>query len=100
MISILNELELSKDSVILNAAGFSMEMQMQDNDRMNVVYNYIKDHFQENISIDEIRELVSTTVSSFCRYFKKIPNKTFTKFVNVIDCCMHQIISRKTHQHI
>jgi YesN/AraC family two-component response regulator len=50
-------------------------MQIQDNDRMNVVYNYIKDHFQENISIDEISELVSTTVSSFCRYFKKIPIK-------------------------
>jgi hypothetical protein len=36
----IKQLELSKDSVILNAEGFSMEMQMQDNDRMNVVYNY------------------------------------------------------------
>jgi AraC-like DNA-binding protein len=82
MLSILNELELSKESVILNAEGFSMEMQMQDNDRMNVVYNFVKDHFQENISLEEISELVCMTVPSFCRYFKKITNKTFTKFVN------------------
>lgn len=82
MLSILNELESSKDFVVLNADGFSMEMQMQDNDRMNVVYNYVKDHFQENISLEEISELVSMTVPSFCRYFKKITNKTFTKFVN------------------
>jgi AraC-like DNA-binding protein len=82
MLTILNELGLSKDSMILNAKGFSMEMQMQDNDRMNVVYNYVKDHFHENISLEEISGLVSMTVSSFCRYFKKISNKTFTKFVN------------------
>lgn len=82
MLSILNELESSKDFVVLNADGHSMEMQMQDNDRMNVVYNYVKDHFQENISLEEISELVCMTVPSFCRYFKKITNKTFTKFVN------------------
>ena len=82
MLSILNELELSQESVILNAEGFAMEMQMQDNDRMNVVYNFVKDHFQENISLDEIAALVFMTAPSFCRYFKKITNKTFTKFVN------------------
>jgi AraC-like DNA-binding protein len=82
ILSILNELELSKDSVILNAEGFSLDMQMQDNDRMNIIYNYVKDHFQENISLEEISELVSMTISSFCRYFKRITNKTFTKFVN------------------
>ena len=82
MLSILNELESSKDSVVLNAKGFTMEMQMQDNDRMNMVYNYVKDHFQENISLEKIAELVAMTVPSFCRYFKKITNKTFTKFVN------------------
>lgn len=82
MLSILNELESSKDSVVLNAEGFTMEMQMQDNDRMNMVYNYVKDHFQENISLEKIAELVAMTVPSFCRYFKKITNKTFTKFVN------------------
>ena len=82
ILSILNDLELSTDSVILNAEGFSFDMQMQDNDRMNVVYNYVKDHFQDNISLEVISELVSMTVPSFCRYFKKITNRTFTKFLN------------------
>jgi AraC-like DNA-binding protein len=82
MLAILKELELSKEYTILNAVGFSMEMQVQDNDRINVVFNYVKDHFQEPITLDEVSQLVSMTTPSFCRYFKKITNKTFTTFVN------------------
>lgn len=82
MLDILNELELSQETKILNAEGFSLEMQVQDNDRINVVFNYVKDHFQQEIALEEVASLVSMTVPSFCRYFKKITHKTFTKFVN------------------
>jgi len=82
LLSVLKDLEYSKDYKILNAAGFSMETQVQDNDRINMVFNYVKDHFQEQISLEEIAEMASMTVPSFCRYFKKITKKTFTKFVN------------------
>lgn len=82
LLNILNELELFNDSTILNAEEFTIETQMKDNDRMSVVYNYVKDHFHENIALEEVADLVSMTVPSFCRYFKKTTNKTFTKFVN------------------
>lgn len=82
LLSILDELESSEEYTILNADGFSLELQVQDNDRINVIFNYVKDHFQEPISVDEISNLVSMTTPSFCRYFKKISNKTFTEFVN------------------
>ena len=59
-----------------------MEMQVQDNDRINMVFNYVKDHFTEEISLETISEMASMTVPSFCRYFKKITKKTFTRFVN------------------
>ncbi|MCF6142320.1 AraC family transcriptional regulator [Flavobacterium sp. K77] len=82
LLEILHELEQADDALVLNANGFLLEMQMQDNDRINLVFNYVKDHFQEHISLEEIAQLVSMTVPSFCRYFKKITHKTFTKFVN------------------
>lgn len=82
LIRVLNELERSGDFKILNAEGFSLETQVQDNGRINSVFNYVKDHFQEPIPLEEVANLVSMTVPSFCRYFKKITNKTFTKFVN------------------
>jgi YesN/AraC family two-component response regulator len=82
MISILNTLERSKEYTILNADGFSIEMQVQDNDRISTVFNYVKDHFQEPIALEDVANLVSMTIPSFCRYFKKITNMTFTSFVN------------------
>ncbi len=82
LIRVLNDLEQSGDFKILNAEGFSLETQVHDNGRINNVFNYVKDHFQEAITLEEVADLVSMTVPSFCRYFKKTTNKTFTKFVN------------------
>lgn len=82
LLSVLKELEHSTDYKILNAAGFSMEMQIQDNDRINMVFNYVKDHFHDQISLEAVADMCSMTVPSFCRYFKKITKKTFTRFVN------------------
>ncbi|MGS2762277.1 AraC family transcriptional regulator [Sinomicrobium sp. M5D2P9] len=83
ILSVLHDLQDSKEYKILNAAeSFSMETEVQDNERINRVFNFVKDNYQRQISLDEVAELVSMTVPSFCRYFKKINNKTFTKFVN------------------
>lgn len=82
LLGILKSLEVTKDFTILNASGFSIETQIQDNDRINMIFNYVKDHFQEQISLEDIAEMSAMTVPSFCRYFKKITKKTFTRFVN------------------
>ena len=82
LLSILNELEEATEFKVLNADGFSMDLQMQDNDKINTIFNYVKDNFQEQITLEEVADLVSMTVPSLCRYFKKITKKTFTKFVN------------------
>jgi len=82
LLGVFKVLEKTKDFKILNAAGFSIETQVQDNDRINMIFNYVKDHFQQQISLEEIAEMSAMTVPSFCRYFKKITKKTFTRFVN------------------
>ncbi|GGG57481.1 AraC family transcriptional regulator [Croceivirga lutea] len=82
MLNILNELANSQEFTVLNAEGFSLQTEVKDNDRINVVFNYVRDNFTEPIALEEISNLVSMTVPSFCRYFKKMTNKTFTQFVN------------------
>lgn len=82
ILHILNELALSNEFKVLNAEGFSLETEVKDNDRINIIFNYVKNNFQEDIPLIEIADMVSMTVPSFCRYFKKITNKTFVQFVN------------------
>ncbi|AWH84094.1 AraC family transcriptional regulator [Flavobacterium album] len=82
IIKILKYLERSDDYKILNAEGFAMETQVQDNDRINMVFNFVKDSFRQPIALDKVAGMASMTVPSFCRYFKKVTKKTFTQFVN------------------
>lgn len=82
LLSILGELAVSQEYTILNVEGLVLEINRQDNIRMDKIYHYVRDHFLETITLDEIANEVSMTVPSFCRYFKKITGKTFTRFVN------------------
>ncbi len=82
LLEVLKELSVTEDYKVLNADGFLMVAKPQDNDRLNKVLNYIKEHFQNNITLMEICDLVGMTEPSFCRYFKKITTKTFTQFLN------------------
>ncbi len=82
ILNILNELGHSQEFKVLNATGYSMEAEVKDNDRINIVFNYVKSNFKEEIPLETIADMVSMTIPSFCRYFKKITNKTFVQFVN------------------
>ncbi len=82
ILNILNELGNSAEFKVLNAKGFAFETEVKDNNRINVVFNHVKNNYKEEITLPEISDLVSMTVPAFCRYFKKITNKTFVQFVN------------------
>jgi len=81
-LQILQELATTDDYTLLNADGFAFEAIPQDSDKIEMVYNYINEHYKDHITLDEIADLVSMTVPAFCRYFKKATGKTFTKLVN------------------
>lgn len=82
ILNILNELANSNEYTILNAEGFSIQTEVKENDRINIVFNHVKANFKEEITLDQIANMVSMTIPSFCRYFKKITGKTFVQFVN------------------
>lgn len=81
-LEILNHLAKTDDYVILNADGFAFEAEPQDSDKIGIIYRYINRNFHKHISLDEIADKVSMTVPAFCRYFKRVTGKTFTKLVN------------------
>ena len=82
LLTILQELAYSTDYTMLNASGFALEVNAQDYNRMKLVIKHIEDTFQQPIKLEDVASIVSMTVPAFCRYFKKITQKTFTQYVN------------------
>ena len=82
ILNILNELGSTSEYQILNAEHLSVETQSKENERINSIFNFVKENYREPISLEEMADLTHMTVPSFCRYFKKVTNKTFVQFVN------------------
>jgi AraC-like DNA-binding protein len=82
LLTILQILAQAQDYEMLNAKGFAVEVNTQDQERIQILYAYVEEAFQEEISLEEVARRVSMTVPAFCRYFKKITGKTFSQFVN------------------
>jgi AraC-like DNA-binding protein len=82
LLEVFHSLAKSDDYILLNADGFAFETEPQDSAKIDLIYKHINQNFQEHISLDEIADIVSMTVPAFCRYFKKVTGKTFTKLVN------------------
>lgn len=82
LLEILHEMATTADYESLKAQGFPVEVNPQDQDRMALLYNFVEEHFQRPIPLAEIAALINMTVPAFCRYFKKLTNRTFTQFVN------------------
>lgn len=82
LLSILNQLAISSEYTLLNSEGIAFEVGTQDSGRMNKVFDFVRQNFQQSITLEEIADLSNMTVPSFCRFFKKKSGKQFTQFVN------------------
>jgi AraC-like DNA-binding protein len=49
--------------------------------QLNKIYNYTLAHFKENISLSDVAAMRNLTVTSFCRYFKMMTNKSYYDFL-------------------
>ncbi|MDP6922875.1 MAG: AraC family transcriptional regulator, partial [Lutibacter sp.] len=81
-LDILKNLALTEHYALLNVDGFAFEVEPQDNKKIDIIFDYVSNHFKEPIPLEVIADKVNMTVPAFCRYFKKATGKTFTQFVN------------------
>ncbi|MHA4808563.1 AraC family transcriptional regulator [Flavitalea flava] len=66
----------------LASIGYKNSHKTEDMDRFNEVYQYLLQHFDSDIMLGEVALICNMAPSSFCRYFKKRTQKTFTRFLN------------------
>ncbi|MFI5452594.1 AraC family transcriptional regulator [Pedobacter sp. UC225_61] len=50
--------------------------------RIGNIFNYLMQHYERQISLDEVAAEAHMTPQAFCRYFKKHTRQTFVSFLN------------------
>ncbi|WP_075344067.1 AraC family transcriptional regulator [Tenacibaculum agarivorans] len=83
LLNILNQLSLTKDQEILSSTDMR-QYTSENTDKIDTVLKYISDNYANNISLEDISSIACMTTNSFCRFFKKATNKSFTQFLNEV----------------
>jgi len=83
-LDILNRVALSKECFPLASEGYKNSINIEDAGKINKIYEYIVDHFAENINLDDVSSHVNMSPSSFCRYLRKRLGKPFKQMLTEI----------------
>lgn len=67
-----------------------------DMERINEVCGYMNLHYQENLSAEQLGELIHMSAPSFCRFFKRVMNKTFHRYLCEIRIGLAQRLLERT----
>lgn len=83
LLDILFRLSITTDRHELSTSDMR-QYAMDNTHRIDTVLKYISDHHSDEISLDDIANIACMTTNSFCRFFKKMTNKSFVQFLNEV----------------
>lgn len=83
LLKLLHYLSLTDDKEVLSSTDMRQYSQ-EPTDRLDAVIKYISDHYVKEIHLQEVADIACMTTNSFCRFFKKKTNKSFTQFLNEV----------------
>jgi AraC-like DNA-binding protein len=95
LLEILHKLSITTDFTLLNPLNHEAIQSGGDLERINKVFGYIIDNFKTNVCLDEVAKLAYMTPNAFCKYFKKVTNKTFIEVV--VEYRLHYATTQLIH---
>lgn len=81
LIALLSKIANWPNVTSLVAEPISVTHGMQDERRINAIYEYTMKHFKRAICLPEIAKIAGVTPNAFCRYFKQRTSKTYSQFI-------------------
>jgi AraC-like DNA-binding protein len=81
-LQVLQELAQTEQYHILCEQSFSHRLNHIENERINTVYQYIKNNYHEKITLADIAARVNMSEEYFSRFFSQIMKKPFFLFLN------------------
>lgn len=83
LLDMLYRLSVTDDKTVLSSTD--MRQYTKDNSqRIDTVIKYISDNYSSYITLQDVSDIACMTSNSFCRFFKKMTNKSFTQFLNEV----------------
>ena len=82
LLQILQELSVTTEFNLLSQLGFSYELNYINNERINAVYEFVRNNYHKKISLADIAMHVNMTEEYFSRFFSKSLMKSFFTFLN------------------
>lgn len=79
---LLIDLAKATDANSLNAYGVGTEKGQIDYNRIRTIFNYITNHYDEELKLNMLCEQVGLTRNSLCRFFKKLTGQTIMDYLN------------------
>ena len=80
--TILNCLAKAEDVQYLASEIYAPVLGKENEQRIDAALFYIHEHFLETITLDQMSKVTNMTATSFCRFFKKMTNKSLSEYVN------------------
>ncbi|MGJ8737170.1 AraC family transcriptional regulator [Zobellia laminariae] len=83
-IEVLVALSKQENYQLLSSTSFVNAFQKADNSRMDKIYAYVFENFNDGISASDVAKMTGMNKSAFSRFFKKTHKKSFTRYLNEI----------------
>ncbi len=83
LIELLSLLAETNNFQFIASSGYLKSVHEKDL-KLRKVNDFVMNHFQNPISLDDVAKEVCMNKSAFCRYFKKATNQSFSKYLNEI----------------
>lgn len=83
LLDLLHRLSIAKDKKLLSSSDMR-QFTSDNSQRIDNVIKYISDNYASYIGLNDVADVACMTTNSFCRFFKRMTNKSFTQFLNEV----------------
>lgn len=82
-LNILHHLSLSENRTLLSSSDMR-QFATENEQKIDEVLKFISDNYTSYITLNDVAKVACMTSNSFCRFFKRMTNKSFTEFLNEV----------------
>ncbi|AXG71042.1 melibiose operon regulatory protein [Kordia sp. SMS9] len=80
VLSVLTTSDYETVSSFINTKNYTND----EGKRMSAVFEFVMNHFDQKIVLEDVATIANMTPNAFCKYFKQRTNKTFFRFLTEV----------------